>query len=102
MAVGLTAAVIPLLSQTARKPSFEVVSIKPRGANGPRGGGGTTGDRYTGFECDAEGAAAKGVSTPIYRGFADFLISTANGPQIRERIAESAQPVDYGRIASQP
>jgi uncharacterized protein (TIGR03435 family) len=46
MVSAVAAAAIPLLSQTAPKPSFEVVSIKPRGANAPRGGGAPAGDRY--------------------------------------------------------
>ena len=52
MTAAFAFAVIPLLSQTSptRKPSFEVISIKPNvpNPNGQRiGGGGARGDRYT-------------------------------------------------------
>jgi hypothetical protein len=52
LAAAFGVAALPLLSQTSpnRKPSFEVVSIKPSaplGAGPVRVGGGARGDRYT-------------------------------------------------------
>src|SRR5262249_5240093 len=44
---ALAFAVAPLLSQTAPKPSFEVVSIKPSAPNLGIRGGGARGDRFT-------------------------------------------------------